>query len=316
MTPEIHQSKVNQPFRGPEPSAARETGGVDNDLLWQHLKTVPAFRALLRSIEGRFYRQLDLVEPLLDLGCGDGHFANLALASQVLAGIDPWWGPLQKAKRTEAYALVVQSNGDRLPFADQFFATVISNSVLEHVPDLDPVLKETCRVVKPGGMLVITTPSHYFTQYLGGAEWLERLRLSKLANLYRRFFNFVSRHAHTDSPDRWAARLAAAGFRIERWQYYFSRQALHALELGHLQGLPSAALHALTGHWIIAPWEANLSLTERWLRPYFLEPFPDEGTMMLIVARKESDGPISVALPEPSPLSRGVEGLAADGSHG
>ncbi len=316
IAPQISKPEVDQPFQGPEPSAAREAGAADEDLFWQHLKSVPAFRALLRTIEARFYRQLDLVEPVLDLGCGDGHFADLALSSQVLAGIDPWWGPLRKAKRTGAYAVVVQSNGDRLPFPDHFFASIISNSVLEHIPDLDPVMTEASRVLKPGGMLVITTPSHYFTQFLGGAEWFERLGLDKLADLYRRFFNLVSRHAHTDSPDQWAVRLAAAGFHIERWQYYFSRQALHALELGHVQGLPSAALHALTGHWIIAPWEGNLSLTERWLRPYFLEPFPDEGTMMLIVARKESDGPTNFTLPDPSPLGHSVEGLAADRSHG
>ena len=45
---------------------------TQDDLLWQHLKTLPAFRALLRAVEARFYQQLDFPGPVLDIGCGDG----------------------------------------------------------------------------------------------------------------------------------------------------------------------------------------------------------------------------------------------------
>ncbi|MDX1663808.1 MAG: methyltransferase domain-containing protein, partial [Candidatus Promineifilaceae bacterium] len=266
----------------------------EEDLLWRHLKTVPAFRALLRAVEARFYRALSIPEPVLDLGCGDGHFAKMIFDSPLAAGVDPWWGPLQKARRAGVYRLNVQAVGDRLPFADQSFGSVISNSVLEHIPDVEPVLRESARVLRPGGQLVVTMPSHLFTEHLGGAALLAPLGL---ADNYRDFFNTISRHAHTDPPETWAARMGRAGFEVERWQYYFSRRALRALELGHLQGLPSAAIHALTGHWILGPWRDNLALTERWVRPYYEEPFPEEGAYILMVARKVADGAVAAVLP-------------------
>ena len=280
----------------------KETKNSD-DLLWQHLKTVPAFRALLRSVEARFYQHIELPEPVLDLGCGDGHFASLTFDRQLLAGIDPWWRPLQKAKRSGSYKLVNQGLGDQLPFANGSFGSVISNSVLEHIPAIDPVLSDVGRVLRPGGKLVVTMPSHYFTEYLGGAMWLDKQGFKGSANRYRRFFNKIARHAHTDPPEEWAARFAGAGLAVEQWQYYFSKDALHALEIGHGQGLPSALLHFLTGHWILAPWRSSLRFTERWLRPYYEEEFPTRGTMLLFIARKVSDEPPPALLPLAQPIA-------------
>jgi SAM-dependent methyltransferase len=44
------------------------------------------------------------------------------------------------------------------PLPDSIFDFVISNEVLEHVPDLDAALRETARILKPGGMLLGTCP--------------------------------------------------------------------------------------------------------------------------------------------------------------
>ncbi len=275
-----------------------------DDLLWRHLKTLPAFRALLRAVEARYMRHLDIPGPILDLGCGDGHFAGMAFDQALAAGVDPWWGPLTKARRAGIYHLSVQAQGHALPFDDGSFASVISNSVLEHIPDVQPVLHEAARVLRPGGRLVLTTPSHLFSEQLGGAALLRPLGLD---DAYRRFFNRISRHAHTDPPEVWAERLARAGFAVERWQYYFSIEALRALELGHLHGAPSALLNFLTGQWIVAPWRENLRFTEQWLRPYYDEQAPAGGAYLLFVARKAgpplaADGSIEMRLPAPRPL--------------
>ena len=67
---------------------------------------------------------------------------------------------------------------------------------------------------------------------------------------------------------------------------------------------PSAALHALTGHWIVAPWESSLGPTERWVRPFYEEEVsPTEGAYLLFVARKESSQPVAAYLPPPAPLA-------------
>lgn len=288
-----------------EPAGSDQQRATNNqdDLLWRHLKTLPAFRALLRAVEARFYRNLDLPEPILDLGCGDGHFSQMVFARPLTVGIDPKWDPLQKAQTANTYQLPLQGAGSQLPFPDNQFTTIISNSVLEHIPDVAAVLAEANRVLQPGGQLVMTVPSHLFSQNLGGAQFFERLGANGLAAQYRRFFNAVSRHAHTDSAEVWHARLAHAGFAIERWQYYFSPEALHALERGHVQFLPSAILHLLTGHWILAPWESSLQRTERWIRPFYEEPFPAEGAYIFIIARKQAAGPIAVEMPPARPFT-------------
>jgi SAM-dependent methyltransferase len=291
------------------PPARHETNG--DDLLWRHLKTVPAFRGLLRSVEARFYRLVDLPSPVLDLGCGDGHFAQMTFSAPLAVGVDPWGGPLRKALGAGAHDHLLQGLGDALPFPDNTFGSAVSNSVLEHIEAVEPVLSELNRVLVPGGPLMITMPSHLFTKWLGGATFLERFGAIGWADIYRRLFNSIARHAHTDAPSVWAARLADGGFAIERWQYYFSQRALWALEWGHLQGLPSALLHAVTGHWIVAPWKSNLARTERWVRPYYEEHPGDYGAYIMILARKIAEARGQAYLPVARPFSKAELVLAA-----
>jgi len=49
-----------------------------NDLLTQHLSRVPVHRALIRVLENRLFAELKLERPVLDIGCGDGHYAAVA----------------------------------------------------------------------------------------------------------------------------------------------------------------------------------------------------------------------------------------------
>jgi SAM-dependent methyltransferase len=232
-----------------------------DDFLWVHLRELPAFRALLRATEARFYQQIALPEPVLDLGCGDAHFASVTFGRPLAAGFDPWWLPLQEARRRGAYRVLAQADGARMPYPSGHFASVVSNSVLEHIPVLEPVLAEVARVLRPGGVFVFCSPSEHFLDYL-----------SIQLPAYRALFNRISRHHHCDGPEIWRARLAAAGLRLERSWYYFSREALRALEWGHYLGAPSAVAKALTGRWVLAPTRGNLWLTERLLRPLYEDP--------------------------------------------
>jgi hypothetical protein len=127
--------------------------------------------------------------------------------------------------------------------------------------------------------------------------------LPRLAARYQKLADRITRHAHTETPQWWAEQLAEAGFAIERWQYYFSPAATRALEWGHLQGVPAAIMRALTGHWILAPWKSSLQRTERWLRPFYEEPFDAEGAYLLIVARKEANSPLPPQLPPARPFT-------------
>ena len=145
------------------------------DYLFEHLATVPAFRALLRSVEARMMASLELARPILDLGCGDGSFAQATFTEPLDAGIDPSPVALAEAKRRGMHCDLRLGEGGRLPFDDHAFATVMSNSVVEHIPDIDSTLKEVHRVLRPGGRFVFTTPSHHFAEFLFFADLLRAL---------------------------------------------------------------------------------------------------------------------------------------------
>lgn len=265
----------------------------EGDFLWLHLRELPAFRALLRAVEARFYQDLlPLEEPVLDLGCGDGHFASVAFPRRLEAGIDPGVPCLREARERGAYRLLARAEGDALPFPTGHFATVVSNSVLEHIPDLDPVLPEVARVLQPpgpargqrGGRFIFCVPGDHFTELLFFSDLSRRLRLNGLAQAYERYFDRISRHYHNDGPQLWQERLAAAGLEMVDSFYYFSRRATHALDLGHYLGAPSLVAKKLFGRWILAPARWNLGLTERWLRPLYEEPRPEVGAYLFFVA--------------------------------
>jgi len=51
---------------------------MKRDFLWPHLQALPYFRALLRAVEASLVHPIALPPPILDVGCGDGHFARVA----------------------------------------------------------------------------------------------------------------------------------------------------------------------------------------------------------------------------------------------
>ena len=268
-----------------------------DDILWEHLKTVPAFRALLRAMEARFYEDLlPLADPVLDVGCGDGHFASLAFPRALAAGIDPSAGMLVEARERGAHVVLSQSVGEALPFGDGTFSTVISNSVLEHIPDVDPVLAEISRVLKrptsgngkDRGLFIFCVPSEYFTEFLFFSGLFDRMGLEGLARAYEGYFNRISRHHHCIGPDDWRGRLGRAGLKLVDFFYYFSERAHHALDLGHYLGVPNLIAKRLTGRWVLFPSHRNpvLAATEQWLRPLYEEPLPEVGAYLFLVAEK------------------------------
>lgn len=248
------------------------------DYLYAHLRELPYFRALVRGVEASFYQSLDLPGPVLDVGCGDGHFASLVFEKQIDTGLDPWAAPIQEAHRRGCYRLLVQADGAHSPFPQGHFGSAISNSVLEHIPHIDAVLADTARVLQTGAPFYFCVPNERYLSELALGHWLGKG--------YTRWFRRISRVAHADGPQVWQARLEKAGFKLERWWHYFSPSAMRVLEWGHYFGLPSLVARKLTGKWILAPYRWNLWLTERFVRRYASTQAIDDGTFTFYIARK------------------------------
>ncbi len=262
---------------------------TSKEILWQHLSSLPYFRAMLRAVEDSFYQDLEFPSPSLDLGCGDGHFASTAIAGGLDVGLDPWAAPLKEAASRRFYRITVQSDGSRMPFCDAYFRSALSNSVLEHIPHLDEVLADLGRVIQPGGLFVFAVPNERFPQELWGNRILHKIGADSLGDRYGNTFNRrISRHFHTDSHEVWQERLERAGFEIERCWDYFSPQALHVLEWGHLFGLPSLFWRRLTGRWILVATRANLGIPFRLTWPYMQKPLSDQGVCTFYITRRRT----------------------------
>ena len=100
-------------------------------------------------------------ERVLDVGCGTGSFAR-RLAEHfediAITGVDVSAGMLAEARRKTAgapNARFVQASAEALPFPDASFDVVVSASALHYVPDPARALRETARVLRPGGRLAL-----------------------------------------------------------------------------------------------------------------------------------------------------------------
>lgn len=248
------------------------------DYLYLHLRDLPYFRALVRSVEATYYQTFDLPSPTLDLGCGDGHFSSLTFERPIDVGLDPWTAPIHEAGKRGCYRLLVQADGSHAPFRDGYFASAFSNSVLEHIPHIDEVLANTARVLRPKARFYFCVPNE---------RYLSELSISHvLGRSYTDWFRRISRVQHADGPQAWQARLEKAGFQLEKWWHYFSPSAMRVLEWGHYLGLPSLITRKLTGRWILAPTKWNLWLTEKFTRRYASAEPVEDGTFTFYVASK------------------------------
>ena len=78
------------------------------------------------------------------------------------AGLDisPVWVAAQNAaaRARNSDTAWVLGDAEHLPFADGAFSLVVSFDVFEHVSDLDRALRESCRVLRVGGRLLVHMP--------------------------------------------------------------------------------------------------------------------------------------------------------------
>jgi SAM-dependent methyltransferase len=257
----------------------------DKDFLWLNLRELPYFRGMLRAVEAQFYQDFELPAPTLDVGCGDGIFAQISFERKLDVGLDPWAGPIQQAARGGGYLSLVQANGAKMPFSDGYFASAISNSVLEHIVQVEFVLADLRRVLKPGALFLFCVPNPRYLTELSIPPLLGKIGLAGAGRAYTGWFQRMSRVENIVWPEVWQKWLESAGFRLERYWHYFSVQALHALEWGHYLGAPTLLPHAISKHWIIAPWRWNLFLTEKYVRRYTIAQPDPQGTYTFYVAR-------------------------------
>lgn len=225
----------------------------NNDIVATYLSVAPIALALERIVECDLYLSCKFEHPILDIGCGEGLFAHVLFGEKIDTGIDPNARELDRAKQLGAYEELIQCTGDAIPKPENHYKTVLSNSVLEHIPDLQPVLREAYRVLAPGGLFYFTVPSERFEQYTVVSQLLQFLRLSSLEKNWRRFFNRFWAHYHCYTPEGWSNLGKSAGFEVvDAFTYNPKRVCLINTILTPV-GLPAMIIKKLFNRWVLLP---------------------------------------------------------------
>jgi SAM-dependent methyltransferase len=165
--------------------------------------------------ESRLRKVLRLLETeprgcLLDVGCASGEVASLLRESGwQVHGVERDPVLLERARCRGIPVRVTDIGAEPLPWGAAAFDAVVAGEVIEHVVDTDHLLREIARVLRPGGVLVITTPN------LASLE--NRIRL--LLGRYPMWMDYRVEgigHLRYYTPRLLRAHLAQHGFSVER----------------------------------------------------------------------------------------------------
>jgi SAM-dependent methyltransferase len=156
--------------------------------------------------------------PVLDVGCGSSRI--LAALPRGSVGMDILARKLRYARKFGTP--LVHGSGFALPFPDQSFSCVLCSQVIEHVPKDTPILDELCRVLAPGGRLVLGTPDYDRWQWV----WMEKAYGLAAPGGY------ADEHIAHYTYDELIETFAARGYTFEEHRYILRGELIMAFRKG------------------------------------------------------------------------------------
>jgi SAM-dependent methyltransferase len=158
------------------------------------------FRGRKAILSAAVRRALGTRRPkrILDLGCGVGGMMDFLSDLGSVFGTDTSFDSVAYCKG-RGVPLVFTSSGTALPLAGGSFDLVTAFDTIEHIPDDEATVRECFRILRPGGLLVVSGPAYQFL-YSHQDRVVHHQRRYTLGSLKRV--------------------LLAAGFSITRGSYY------------------------------------------------------------------------------------------------
>ena len=192
--------------------------------------------ALWRAVEVKntldIISRIDIRAPIMDLGCAEGNIAQVVFKDKKIdVGLDNWKELLIKTKNAGIYKFLVLADARLMPFAGNSFNLVFSNSVIEHIEDIDKVLEEVSYILKPKGLFIFTVPTDKFGEYLFFYRVFSRIRLKRIANWYKTKRIELLHHYNLFGKEEWETRLNKFGLKVVNAQGYLSKTFLSIWDL-------------------------------------------------------------------------------------
>lgn len=198
---------------------------------------------------------------VLDYGCGAGEIVKELRRRKIMAfGCDVFYEGAEYSLSTEATlfdgAIIRKMKANTIPFDSASFDFVINNQVMEHVDNLNDVLNEIYRVLKPGGMVLSLFPDkgvwregHCGVPFL---HWFAKNN-NRIRVYYAAAFRAIGLgyHKGNKSITRWSRDFCEW---LDRWTYYRTRK-----EIDSLYGNCFYDIQHIEDYWL------RLKLGGRWL---------------------------------------------------
>jgi len=187
--------------------------GVDNNTFWEHIYR---YRFATKYIHGK---------DVLDIASGEG-YGTAALTqggSKSVIGVEIDLKSVEHSR--EKYNIDVrQGDATKIPLVDNSVDVVISFETVEHIVDTSAFISECARVLRPGGMIVISTPNvaeyNVNSDPMNNPYHCSEMTEQQFANLLESKFNRATIfHQYPVSAPRWSIsslRLPASVWRSTR----------------------------------------------------------------------------------------------------
>jgi SAM-dependent methyltransferase len=207
---------------------------------------------------------------ILDVGCGTGATLKTIEDMGIAVGMDRSREAVGYCRLRDLRRLLL-ATAEALPVASESAEALLALDLLEHVADDGAAVREFARVLRPGGVLLVTVPAYpaLWSEHDEALDHLRRYRASRLRSI-----------------------LARAGLRIERLSPVITSLLVPIAGLRLVQRvLPKKRGVAQTA-FIVPPRPVNwlltalLRLERRWLSRFDLPA----GVSLMAVARKPEEG--------------------------
>lgn len=253
-----------------------------NFFIKQYLENRPMFFSIIRPQEALiFLKNMKYIKgKILDFGCGDGFFAELVFGKgKIDIGLDLKKNErVKEAIKNKVYKKVVLYDGNKIPLPNNYFDTIISNCVLEHIPNLSQSIKEIFRVLKPGGYFLTTVMTDCWENFLLGKKLLGKW--------YINFLRKKQEHYNLLTQKQWKKIFKKQRFKIIGSSPYLSKIQSKFLEFFHYLSFPSLVSYKLFKKWVIFPFWYQLFFFDRIIEIILNEKNNKKKAGLFLILRK------------------------------
>jgi len=248
----------------------------------KYLENRPMFMAIIRSQEAMlFQKYINLVKSrILDFGCGEGFFAELVFGKKKInVGLDLFNNKRVKEAKKNIYKKISLYDGGTIPYPNNYFNTVVSNCVLEHIPNVKFSLNEVYRVLKPGGFFLTSVMTD---------QWENNLFGSKIfGKKYLTYMRKTQVHYNLFSNKQWQAYFKKAGFQIQSIDGYLYKKSAFYLDIFHYLSIGSLVSYKLFNKWILFSIPFLNKIKTRFIKKVITdENNPDKASALFFVLKK------------------------------